>query len=283
MTWRAAQQEDLGKIESYLYRHVQSSMFPLANLRDFGLNGSDARSVRMWVTGDDPRAVFTITNEGMILPQCPDCTDHELLSALALIGDGLITGVIGEAAQARRIIRLARWQGKPTVMDEDEPSFSLDLEALILPEVSGSRLVPLADIDRAKAIAWRRAYLIETPGFLDKVATQQAERDVEVYLSRESHRALLIDGQPVAMTGFNAALPDVVQIGGVYTPPGLRGRGYARTAVALHLNEAREAGVTRAVLFAASESAARAYMAIGFVPAGKFALILFQTEKEVAA
>lgn len=281
--WRAARQEDLGKIESFLYRHVQSSMFPLANLRNFGLNGSDPRAVRMWVIGDDPRAVFTITNEGMILPQCPDCTDHELLSALALIGDGPFTGVIGEAAQARRIIRLAGWQDKAAVMDEDEPSFSLNLEALILPEMSRSRLVPLADIDRAKAIAWRRAYLIETPGFLAKEATHQATCDVESYLVRDSHRALLIDGQPVAMTGFNAALPDVVQIGGVYTPPNLRCRGYARTAVALHLNEARESGVTRAILFAASESAARAYMAIGFAPVGKFALILFQAEKEATA
>ncbi len=167
--WRAARQEDLGKIESFLYRHVQSSMFPLANLRNFGLNGSDPRAVRMWVIGDDPRAVFTITNEGMILPQCPDCTDHELLSALALIGDGLVADVIGEAAQARPIVRLAGWQDK------------------------------------------------------------------------------------------------------------------AAMAVALHLNEARESGVTHAILFAASESAARAYMAIGFAPAGKFALILFQAKKEVTA
>ena len=92
----------------------------------------------------------------------------------------------------------------------------------------------------------------------------------------------MIDGKPVAMTGFNARLPEVVQIGGVYTPPELRGNGYAKLAVALHLIEARTAGATRAVLFAASESAARAYIAIGFQPAGQFSLLLFTNPKDTA-
>ena len=60
----------------------------------------------------------------------------------------------------------------------------------------------------------------------------------------------------------------------VYTPPALRGRGHAKAAVALHLAEARDAGVGRAVLFAASEAAARAYLGIGFQPSLEFALVL---------
>jgi predicted GNAT family acetyltransferase len=59
-------------------------------------------------------------------------------------------------------------------------------------------------------------------------------------------------------------LPDVVQVGGVYTPPALRGKGHARLALALHLAEARGKGVGRAILYAFSEPAARAYRAIGF-------------------
>ena len=77
------------------------------------------------------------------------------------------------------------------------------------------------------------------------------------------------------MTGFNAELPTIVQIGGVYTPPPLRGQGFARHAVALHLDEARRRGVGRATLFSASESAARAYSAIGFEPIGHYTLCHF--------
>ncbi|NVO57860.1 GNAT family N-acetyltransferase [Rhodobacteraceae bacterium B1Z28] len=278
-----AQEDDIPAVERFLYEHVQSSMFPLANLHDFGLNGTYARSVQIWLLGDDLRGVFAITNEGMVLPQCPDCCDAELVAATDLVRDREILGVIGEATQTRRIMRLAGWSDRATQLDHDEPAFSLELASLIIPELPASRLVPLSMIDHGLAVEWRRAYLIETLGVLQKDVTEQAKRDIDSYLSRDSHRVLLVDGEPVGMTGFNAVLSDVVQIGGVYTPPHLRGLGYARQAVALHLNEARASGVSRAVLFAASNFAARAYVAIGFVRAGDFALILFQTDKETIA
>jgi predicted GNAT family acetyltransferase len=85
------------------------------------------------------------------------------------------------------------------------------------------------------------------------------------------------------VAGFNATLPEIVQIGGVYTPAALRGKGYARRAVALHLAEARAAGVARAVLFAANDAAARAYQAIGFRRADPFTLFLLATPTRIAA
>ena len=39
-------------------------------------------------------------------------------------------------------------------------------------------------------------------------------------------------GAPVSLSAINASLPDIVQLGGIYTPPDLRGRGYAKAAVA---------------------------------------------------
>jgi len=77
------------------------------------------------------------------------------------------------------------------------------------------------------------------------------------------------------MTSFNAELPDMVQVGGVYTPPEFRNRGYARLAVALHLDAARKTGVTRAILFASGDAAARAYRAIGFRQTGHYTITVF--------
>ena len=85
----------------------------------------------------------------------------------------------------------------------------------------------------------------------------------------------MAEGGPVAMTNFNAVLPGIVQIGGVYTPPGLRGCGYARRAVALHLQDARDSGTSEAILFAASPAAARAYEAIGFGRIGDYRIVNF--------
>ena len=84
------------------------------------------------------------------------------------------------------------------------------------------------------------------------------------------------------MTGFNSQFEDVVQIGGVYTPPEKRGRGHARRALAMHLAEARSKGATQAVLFAANAAAARAYEAVGFQRASDFALVMFSEAQKIS-
>ncbi len=282
MTWQQARQEDVPKIGRFLSEHIQTSMFPLANLRDFGLRGRDPRAVNVWTLGDGPRAILAITNEGMVLPQCPDCSDVELAEAIQLIRGRALFGLAAEATQARRFMHLAGWENRPATLNSDEPGFALDLNHVVLPDTSGAALVPLGDLDSEIAEGWRQSYLTEAMDFDADRARSQSKKDVAAYVQRDSHRALLVSGQPVGMTGFNARLPEAVQIGGVYTPPVLRGRGYAKLAVALHLLEARAAGVTRAVLFAASESAARAYIAIGFKPAGQYSLILFKDPKDPA-
>ncbi|MCA0929839.1 GNAT family N-acetyltransferase [Ruegeria profundi] len=280
--WRLAQKQDVPRIEAFLSQHIQTSMFPLANLRDYGLSASHPRGIKAWVLGNEPNAVFCITNEGMVMPQCPDCSDDQLAAAIQLIRSHSLFGVAAEASQARRIMRLAGWENRPATLNSDEPGFSLDLDKLVLPDANGATLLPLGKFNLKIFDAWRESYLIEVSGFPPERAKTQARQDIAVYAERDSHRALVIDGQPVAMTGFNARLPETVQIGGVYTPPDLRGNGYAKLAVALHLLEARTAGATRAVLFAASESAARAYIAIGFQPAGQFSLLLFTNPKDTA-
>src|SRR2546425_12835478 len=71
-------------------------------------------------------------------------------------------------------------------------------------------------------------------------------------------------------------LPEIVQIGGVWTPPELRGRGYGRAVVAGSLLAARERNVRRAVLFAdpRNTAAQRAYLVLGFELVGDYGLVL---------
>jgi predicted GNAT family acetyltransferase len=170
-----------------------------------------------------------------------------------------------------------------TRKDEDEPAFALDLDHLRIPDLPGASLTPAMATHRPLLVDWRTAYHCETLGTPAAEAANFAATDIDRMIDRGNHRLLLVDNQPVALTGFNATLPQIVQVGGVYTPPALRGRGFARVAVALHLAEARKSGVTRAVLFAASRAAARAYTSIGFQPNGSFALVLFAAPVEITA
>jgi predicted GNAT family acetyltransferase len=56
----------------------------------------------------------------------------------------------------------------------------------------------------------------------------------------------------------------------------LRGRGYAKAAVAHSLLIARERGASRAVLFTENPSAARTYEAVGFRRTGDYSLVLLR-------
>ena len=68
-----------------------------------------------------------------------------------------------------------------------------------------------------------------------------------------------------------------MQIGGVFTPAGLRSQGLARSVVAGSLQLARAEGVSDAVLFTGRDSAParRAYVSLGFCIAGGYGIALF--------
>jgi predicted GNAT family acetyltransferase len=71
-------------------------------------------------------------------------------------------------------------------------------------------------------------------------------------------------------------LPDSVQLGGIYTPRELRGRGYAKRAIAAQLLAAGASGLMRSVLFTNNPSAVRCYEALGFRRIGEFSLVLLR-------
>jgi GNAT superfamily N-acetyltransferase len=193
-----------------------------------------------------------------------------------------LTGVLGPSAQVRTLIAGLGLGAAPRRHDADEPGFTLPLDRLEMPPGDG-RLASPASAPLALLAGWRAAYLADLFATPAGEAARIGAADAARWQAEASHRVLWQDGRPVAVCGFNATLPDVVQVGGVYVPPDLRGQGLARLAVALLLAEARAAGVTRAVLFAASAAAARAYRAIGFRPGAPMALVLFDGPQEVPA
>jgi len=92
--------------------------------------------------------------------------------------------------------------------------------------------------------AWRAEYHAELLGASRSAALeQQGRREAEERRRSGALWVLTVGGEIVAMTGFNAEARGIAQVGGVYTPPERRGRGYARAAVAGSLELARQRGV----------------------------------------
>ena len=273
---------DAPQIAGFLARHCDMSMFALSNLAQHGMDNDHPRALRCWLRHTDTQitAVLTITTEGMAMPQCPGFVPADWAAAARATAGIPLIGIIGPAGQARAFAAAAGLTRAPASLNRDEPFMALDLSQL-QPPTGPERIIPLADAPRGTVLDWMTAYQTESLGSPDPIARASAEAGFSAYLAAGSHVVLVRGETPLAMTGFNARLPGIVQIGGVYTPPALRGQGHARRALALHLGQARAQGVTRAVLFSASNAAARAYAAIGFRQTGDWTLCLFDSPQAV--
>ncbi|WP_159453153.1 GNAT family N-acetyltransferase [Pseudooctadecabacter jejudonensis] len=273
MSWRRVAAQEVAEVEAFLLAHIETSVFLVSNLRRFGPDGADhPRAMTYWITGDPVSGVIAQSSAGVVMAQWPEADDwHAAVDILP----HPITGAIGHGAQMNAMLRAAGIRDGVANLDAAEVLYALDLEALEVPNGVGT-LRPLTEHDRTVVHPWRTDYAINILGEPEAKGPARADAEISAYIEADSHR-LLVDGDaPVSMTGFNAWVDDVVQVGGVYTPPALRGRGLARRAVALHLQAARAEGARRAILFANDPSALAAYEAIGFQPIGDFALIMFQ-------
>lgn len=277
---RWATDGDADALSAFLLAHADRAMFALSNFRRFGVRGGDhQRASRFFLTlqGNEIRGAVSVDQGGSVLL----VGDPDLDALHRALAKTNVLELLGETGIARRAEAQLGLSIAARNMNDDEPHFALDLTDLEMPDTSGLYLGPLAAMPREQAILWRAAYAQDVLGDDPAGAAARAVQDVEAYLLADSHRVLFRGTEPVAMTGFNATLPEIVQIGGVYTPPDLRGQGLARAAVALHLAQARANGVRRAVLFAATDAAARAYRAIGFRRIGQYTIIIFTNPTEV--
>jgi len=274
---RRATMEDRPAIEAFLSAHMARSMFPLSNLRRYGMAGGDPRAMRFWIEDgpQGPAGVLGQTEMGTVLPQLPRMDFTAVPEALA---GRPVDGIMGPSDQARGIAAALGLPSRDCLLDHDEPHFLLPLAGLSVPPGPG-RIVPLAEAPRDVILGWMQDYQAGTLGAPAHRARALAEDAYRRFCAEASHVALMADDRPLAMTGFNAQVPEMVQVGGVYTPPALRGQGHARRALALHLAQARAEGAAEATLFASGPAAVRAYEGIGFRRIGDWTLMLFDTGK----
>ena len=214
--------EDESKLESFLSRYPETSMFLRSNLRHSGIE----------YKGDTPYhgEYFAYCNSvgeiqgiivhywnGNIMMQCPDLTVlKELFHYFKLHYSRPICGILGD-----------------------------HIEALG------------ADLSNQSSV-------------------ESINNAIKDALNRDDLWTLENNGLPLSLCGFNASLPDIVQIGPVWTPVKYRNQGYARAVVALCLLEAKKTGVKQAILFTNNRAAERAYFSIGFKKIGEYRLAILR-------
>src|SRR5256885_2746818 len=172
---------------------------------------------------------------GMVLVQAPD-------QVAALAHDAVrrsrraVTGFSGPWTQvvtARAALGLAAARA---VQDSRDDLYALDLDRLVVPKPLASGEVRCRRPEPEELellVQWRASFSVESLGATDGPDLRRASQaDVQLQHERRADWVLVHDGTLVAYSLFNAMLPEMVQIGGVWAPPPLPRPGYAPTVAA---------------------------------------------------
>jgi GNAT superfamily N-acetyltransferase len=282
MELRLLAAEDEPEFEGFLASHRDSSIFLRSNARRAGLVYGGQPFQSTYVGAFRRGALIGVvahTWTGMLQVQAPELV-AELARACINSSGRPVTGFTGPLQQVRDArAALGLDTAKPKLC-ADEGLYALNLSHLLVPHpLSTGALVcqpPVAQ-HRDLLCSWRLAYDVEVLGATDSPEQRERAAGFLDWQMAEGNAWIAMDrGAPVSLSGFNATLAEMVQLGGIYTPPNLRGRGFAKVAVAGSLLAARDRDASRAVLFTNNPSAVRSYEALGFEQVGDFSLVLLQ-------
>lgn len=283
---------DEAALDRYLASRPDTTLFFRNNLREVGGLGADPDAVcgGVYAACFDGEAITGVAARFWNGNGALEADTHQaelLRTALAASGRPLyaLLGPARQVAAARADLGLSE---TPTSLDSVEDLFALEIAHLRVPPALARgevvcRRATEADLERL--VPWRAAYFVEALGVPPGEKTDARARDT-VARATEQGRAFVLeqDGELVSFSAFNAWIPACAQIGGVYTPPALRSRGYGRAVVAgsLQIVQAAE-GTPRSVLFTDQDNRAaqRAYVALGYERVGDYALVFFEQPHEI--
>lgn len=210
----------------------------------------------------------------LIISEC--AAGHEAAAVLAPLADAVpgapgVLGPMGEAhafalGWSRKHGRRARWLRAERVHEC----------VAVLEDGEVARRVVAGEMRRAERaelpllvawlVAFRREASPDDPRTEPSAAVTAVERDLE---GEEGGLWLwCVEGRPVSMAGARGPTRNGIRVGPVYTPPGLRGHGYAGALTLALTRELLRGGRRRVTLFTvlANPTPNRLYQAIGYRP-----------------
>jgi len=273
---------DAELLEAFLARHRDSSMFLRSNARRGGL---EDRGQSLQATyagafhGGQLVGVAAHCWNGMLLVQAPEAGLQQAVCTAVQHSRRGVIGFSGPVAQIQAARAVLGLEHMPAQLEETESLFGLQLSELLVPralQTGQLQVRPPLPAERATLLDWRIAFDVESLGATRDEAARDdtAARHLDAQIAEGNAWVAVLAGTPVSFSAFNAVLPDIVQLGGIFTPPEQRGHGYARASVAGALLAAEQRGVTRAVLFTKNPNAVRSYEAVGFRCIGEYGLVL---------
>ncbi|MCQ8189858.1 GNAT family N-acetyltransferase [Streptomyces rugosispiralis] len=195
-----------------------------------------------------------------------------LARTLARDGELKITGVNAGRETAEAFA--TAWTGLTGAASSvDQTHLLYRLDALTPPDPAPpGRPRTATTADRDLLITWYEGFARETDALRGDVTAQ-----VDDKLGHDGITVWELDGRPVACAGISRTIAGMARVALVYTPPELRGRGYAGAATAAVSGAARAAGVTEVLLFTdlGNPTSNALYQRLGYRPVEEHLVLSF--------
>jgi predicted GNAT family acetyltransferase len=222
--------------------------------------GTDAASGSLyWTLGGSVACAVKTDRQSIVLGELDATQCHELAAATVALD---CPGVVGPDLTAEWFVERARTLG----LDFRDPVRQRIYSLSAPPRYPGASGVarPAAAEDAPLVADWLTAFLREAVP-RDPVPSR---RELEGTAGDGRFLLWVDQGRPVSMAGIARRLPGTAAISGVYTPPALRGRGYAGSATAATVERIFAEGRRTASLYTdlSNPASNRCYARIGFEP-----------------
>jgi predicted GNAT family acetyltransferase len=203
---------------------------------------------------------------GLVLSEIDDLGAVDLLAADVRKVCSDLPGVLGPSRAAVRFV--AVWETSSGARARHVRAQRIyRAESAIVPAGVPGELRAYTVADRDLAVAWIEAFVEEALSDLD------VREPGETLLDRrlgdpEGGIVFWADPELVSLAGFGGPTPHGIRVGLVYTPPELRGRGYASALVAELTRNLLEGGRRHCFLFTdlANPTSNTIYQRVGYEP-----------------
>ena len=185
---------------------------------------------RLWLVekdGEPVGAALRTAPHNLVLARA---RDDSAVDALAQAVDDELPGVVGSVPEVEQFARA--WASRNGVTAEvriAQGVFALERVEPVT-DVPGAMRIATSE-DRPLLLEWYLAFAVEAlPGEPNE---ERMTHELDHRLTADDAGIVLWDHDgAVSMAGFGGSTPNGIRIGPVYTPPELRGRGYASALVA---------------------------------------------------
>jgi predicted GNAT family acetyltransferase len=263
----------------FLLKNEEYSLFLLSNLKTYGLElsaGLYSGNFKLLREGKQIVAAFCLTKTGALIVQSikQDLAICEAMIAACSEEKMSIRGVMGEWEFASILWNLLKQKRviEKESFTEREILYTFDIETTAYASEPDARLLVASDVD-----AWiqlRMAYTKEMG--LPGNSLEETRTEFLMKATQSITWGLFFEGKLVAIADLNAQFSDIGQLGGVYTIPAYRKKGFSTRLICHLIHDLKTIHRLRKLVIFTGErnyAARRVYESMRIAPFGYYALL----------